>query len=264
MITALFLILIVVFAFHMHILIGLSIYFMPLWFILSVIASLIVVLLFVLIQLPLLKHTKLFNKYKIYLYKSIAVFLDVFIFRLRMEVVGQANVPKSGRLTIYVNHKSYADPVIVMHAINRPTTFTPKMEVYKFPFMHSMLKSIGAFPIDRASDRNTARAMVEAIKVVKEGMAMVIFPEGGIKDRGDIKMVAMRAGAYRLGVKAEADLLPVSIEGSTMIKHNIPFKRTKIKVTIHKPIAFEDVKGMKTSDIADKVFHIINEELTKK
>jgi 1-acyl-sn-glycerol-3-phosphate acyltransferase len=150
-----------------------------------------------------------------------------------------------------------------MEIIDRPTSYTPKMSVYKLPIMHMLLKSVGAFPIDRSSDRNTARAMVDAIKVVKQGVAMVIFPEGGIKDRNDIKMVAMRAGAYRVGMKAEADLLPVSIDGSTDIKHNLPFKRTKIIVTIHEVIKYEDVKDLKTADLADKVFHIINSSLEK-
>lgn len=263
MISALFIISSLAYTYLLYVLTNLNYYFIPLWLLAGIILGFITTLLFVIVQLPILEKTKLLNRYKIYTYRSVAYFLNRYIFRLKLEVVGKENIPKSGRLTIYANHKSYADPVIVMEAINRATSFTPKSGVYEFPFMHQMLASLGSFPIDRSSDRNTARAMVEAIKVVKKGMAMVIFPEGGIKDRNDTKMVAMRAGAYRLGVKAEADLLPVSIDGSIMIKHNLPFKRTKIKVTIHDLIKYEDIKGLKTSDLADKVFHIINEELTK-
>ncbi|MCD4826196.1 MAG: 1-acyl-sn-glycerol-3-phosphate acyltransferase [Acholeplasmataceae bacterium] len=263
MISAIFIILSIAFTYGLHLIINLSYYYILLWIIPGVILGLIFTVLFILVQIPLLTRTKLFNRYKIYLYRSVAYFLNRYIFRLRLEIVGRENIPKTGRLTVYANHKSYADPVVIMEAVTRPTSYTPKSGVYKYPFMHGMLRSIGAFPIDRSSDRNTARAMVEAIKVVKQGMAMVIFPEGGIKDRNDIKMVAMRAGAYRLGVKAEADMLPISIDGTTMIKHNLPFKRTKIKVTIHELIKYEDVKGLKTSDLADKVFHIINDSLTK-
>lgn len=263
MVTAVFFILTIAFTYGLHLITNLSYYYLFLWFVAGVILGLLFTVVFVLVQLPALSKTKLFNKYKIYLYRSVAFFLNRFIFRLKLEITGRENIPKSGRLTVYANHKSYADPSIVMEAITRPTSYTPKSGVYKYPFMHEMLVSLGSFPIDRDSDRNTARAMVEAIKVVKQGMAMVVFPEGGIKDRNDIKMVAMRAGAYRLGAKAEADMLPVSIDGSIMIKHNIPFKRTKIKVTIHELIKYEDVKGLKTSDLADKVFHIINKSLTK-
>lgn len=263
MISALFIISIIGFTAIMHFLVNDNYYLLPVWFILGILAAIIIVLLFVIVQLPIFNKLKVKNWYKNYTYRSIAYFLSRYFFRLKLEVIGRENIPLTGRLTVYANHKSYADPVILMEVIKRPTSYTPKMEAYKIPLMHMMLSSLGSFPIDRSSDRNTARAMVEAIKTVKEGMAMVIFPEGGIKDRNDIKMVAMRAGAYRLGLKAEANLLPVSIDGSTDIKNNLPFKRTKIKVTIHPVIKYEDIKGLKTSDLADQVFHIINHTLNK-
>lgn len=263
MITVLYFLTVLGFTAVMHFFVTQNYYFIPLWLFLGLIVGFIITVLFIIIQLPILNKLSFLNRYKSHLYRSVAFYLDHIVFRLKIDVEGKENIPKDGRLTVYANHKSYADPVILMEVINRPTAFTPKMGVYKLPFMHMLLTSVGSFPIDRSSDRNTARAMVDAIKVVKQGVAMVIFPEGGIKDRNDIKMVAMRAGAYRLGIKAEANLLPVSIEGSTQIKHNIPFKRTKIKVTIHKPILFEDVKDLKTSVLADKVFNIINHTLTK-
>jgi 1-acyl-sn-glycerol-3-phosphate acyltransferase len=263
MITTMFLVIAVLFTAMMHVLVESSYYILPLWLLLSLVVSFVLTLLLIIMQLPLLYNLSYTNRYKNYVYRSVAYFLNRFILRLKLEVHGLENVPKDGRLTIYANHKSYADPVVLMEIIDRPTSYTPKMSVYKLPIMHMLLKSVGAFPIDRSSDRNTARAMVDAIKVVKQGVAMVIFPEGGIKDRNDIKMVAMRAGAYRVGMKAEADLLPVSIDGSTDIKHNLPFKRTKIIVTIHEVIKYEDVKDLKTADLADKVFHIINSSLEK-
>ena len=247
----------------MHYFVNQNLYLLPVWLIVGFLLGFIFTLLFIIIQLPIMNKVSLLNNYKHRLYRSVAYFLDHIILRLKIDVEGIENVPKDGRLTIYANHKSYVDPIILMEVIHRPTSYTPKMSVYKLPIMHTLLTSVGSFPIDRSSDRNTARAMVDAIKVVKQGVAMVIFPEGGIKDRNDIKMVAMRAGAYRLAVKAEANLLPISIDGSTSIKYRAPFRTTKIKVTIHKPILFEDVKHLKTADLADKIFHIINEALLK-
>ena len=263
MITATYFLSVIGFTLVMHFLVNDNYYLLPVWFIIALLVGFIVTLLLVIIQLPFLNKVSLLNGYKHRLYRSVAYFLNHIILRIKLDVTGIENIPKDGRLTIYANHKSYVDPIILMEVVNRPTSYTPKMSVYKLPIMKQLLTSVGAFPIDRSSDRNTARAMVDAIKVVKQGVAMVIFPEGGIKDRNDIKMVAMRAGAYRLGMKAEANLLPISIDGTTHIKHNYPFKSTKIKVTIHEPILYDDVKDLKTADIADKVFHIINESLEK-
>ncbi|RJX26184.1 MAG: 1-acyl-sn-glycerol-3-phosphate acyltransferase [Acholeplasma sp.] len=237
-------------------------YFVILWIITGAVVSFIVTVLFILANFPIMKWTKFTNRYKYYLTRSTSEWLIFFFMRLKIHVEGLENIPKDGPLCIYANHKSYADPFIVFHFMNRPTTFTPKMSVYKAPLIGLWLKYLGAFPIDRSSDRNTARAMVDAIKVIKDGMAMTIYPEGGIKDRDDVKMVAMRAGAYRVAMKAEANLLPVSIQGTTRIKHRAPWRVTKIKVVIHPLIPYQSIKEKTTAEVADQVFHIINDRLS--
>lgn len=236
-------------------------YLIPLWLLLGPFIGMLMVILFIVLNFPIFKFTSYTNRYKFYVAKSTSKFLNHVLLRLHIEITGQENIPKDGLLTIYANHKSYADPFIIFEGMTRPMTFTPKMGVYKIPVLHTWLKYLGAFPIDRSSDRNTAKAMVEAIKVVKTGMAMMIFPEGGIKDRDDEKMVAMRAGAYRLATKAQANLLPVSIIGTTQIKKRAPFRATHIKMIIHPLVTYESVKNKKTSEIAEDMFLIINDKL---
>lgn len=238
-------------------------YFILLWFVLGAVASFIATVLFIILHFPFMKLSKVTNPYKYYVTRSTGHWLTIFFMRLKIDIKGKENIPKDGPLCVYANHKSYADPFIVFEFMKRPTTFTPKMSVYKAPLIGLWLKYLGAFPIDRSSDRNTARAMVDAIKVIKEGMAMTIFPEGGIKDRNDEKMVAMRAGAYRVAMKAGADLLPVSIQGTTLIKHRAPWRRTKIQVIIHPVVKYEDIKEKTTSEVADLMFHQINNHLVK-
>lgn len=236
-------------------------FLVPLWIILGYAVGFLMVVFTLFIHLPYNKKTDVKNKYKYYVTRSVAFFVNHLVLNLRIKVEGIENVPEDGLLTLYANHKSYADPFIILETIKRPTTFTPKMSVYKIPLVHSWLKSMGAFAIDRSSDRNTAKAMVEAIKVVKEGMGMLIFPEGGIKDRNDIKMVAMRAGAYRVATKAGANLLPISLHGTTKIKHRAPFRSTKISVIIHPVIPYEDIKDLTTTEVADLMFEKINDTL---
>ena len=262
MISLLFLIFIAAFMYLMTLVVE-NLWFLPLWFFLGIIVSFFAIVIFIVIQFPIFKHTKFTNPYKYYVCRSTSHWLIIFFLRLRIQITGKENIPNDGLLTVFANHKSYADPFIVFEIMKRPTTFTPKMSVYKLPLVGTLLKYLGAFPIDRSSDRNTARAMVDAIKVFKEGMAMAIFPEGGIKDRNDEKMVAMRAGAYRVAMKAGADLLPISIQNTTSIKYRAPFRSTKIIVVIHPVVRYEDVKHLTTLEVADKMFNIINQKLVK-
>lgn len=253
---------------------GLFVYFMstlvdviwliPLWVILGYVVGFLVVVFVLFIHLPYNKLTNVTDKYQYYVTRSTAFFYNHFMMNLRIRVQGKENIPTGGILTIYGNHKSYADPFIILEIIKRPTTFTPKMAVYKLPVIGAWLKTMGAFPIDRQSDRNTAKAMVEAIKVVKGGMAMLIFPEGGIKDRNEEKMVAMRAGAYRVATKAGSDLLPISIIGTTEIKKRAPFLPTRIDVIIHPVVKFDTIKEKTTTEIADYMFKIINDPIEKR
>jgi len=248
------------FTYFLTIWVGL-LYLIPLWFILGYVFGWLMVVFVLFIHLPYNKLTPVTDKYQYYVTRSTAFFVNHLVLRLKIKVKGIENVPSDGKLTIYANHKSYADPFIILELIKRPTTFTPKMSVYRLPLVGKWLKYMGAFPIDRSSDRNTAKAMVDAIKVVKDGLAMLIFPEGGIKDRNDIRMVAMRAGAYRVAIKAGANLLPISIQGTTNVKHRAPFRSTKINVIIHPVVLFEDVKDKSTTEIADMMFNTINTQL---
>jgi len=234
-------------------------YLVPLWFLLGYPIAILLAILVVVIHLPVMMVISTTNPYKSYVTRSTARFANRFVLRLKIKITGIENVPKKGILTIYANHKSYADPFIILDIIRRPTTFTPKMSVYKTPFLGHWLKSIGAFPIDRKSDRNTARAMIEAIKEVKSGNAMMIFPEGGIKNRDEENMVAMRAGAYKVAIKAGADILPIRLIGTTEIKKRAPFRRTKIHVVISPVIPYASYKSETTAAVAERVFKVINQ-----
>ena len=240
---------------------GLSLAWIPLWIFLGYFLGVILTILLVMAHLPFMKLISTTHPYKAYINTSAATFLNRFILRLRIKIEGLENIPKEGVLTVYANHKSNADPFILLQVIKRPLTFTPKMSVYTMFWMGSWLKAMGAFPIDRQSDRNTARAMIDAIKEVKKGNAMMIFPEGGIKDRDLEDLVALRAGAFKVPVKAGADILPIRMIGTTEIKHRAPWRCTKIKVVISKVMPFETFKDKPTSDVADLVLKFINQKI---
>lgn len=261
MISALFMIIWALSVIVPTLLFGLPLYYIPLWVILGYFVGLLLTVLFVMAHLPFMKLISTTHPYKAYINTSAATFLNRFVLRLKINVEGKENIPKDGVLTVYANHKSNADPFILLQVIKRPLTFTPKMSVYRMFWMGSWLKTMGAFPIDRQSDRNTARAMIDAIKEVKNGNAMMIFPEGGIKDRDKEDLVALRAGAFKVPVKAGADILPIRMIGTTEIKHRAPWRVTKIKVVISKVIPFESFKGIPTSQVADLVLNVINQKV---
>src|SRR5690554_1468060 len=236
----------------------LSNYWIILWIFLGYFVGITTVILVLIIHIYSFKFTSLMNKYKYYVFQSTAYFLSVYIFNLKIKIVGMENVPKDGKLVVYTNHKSYLDPVIAIQAINRPMSFTPKSTLYKIPILKDAMKQMHCMPVYRDDNRKTAKALVQTIKNIEQGFSMVVFPEGGRKNRDQDNIVATRTGAFQIAVKPKATILPMTIIGNSEIQHRAPFRRTKIDVIIHQPILYEDYQALKTSEIGDMVMEVIN------
>lgn len=237
---------------------GLSIGFLPLWIILGYAAAWIAMALILTLMLPYGKYTKVDNKFKHYFIRSIAKFISIFVLRLDIKVVGKEKMPKTGGFVMYANHKSYADPFILYQLINRPAGMAAKKGIYKLPIIRNWMPMFGCIQIDRDSNREAAKSILKGIDQIKKGMIMAIFPEGGIKDRDDEQMVAIRAGAYKLATKAGAPIVPITMIGTTDVKNRAPWRKTKIKVIIHDPIFKEEYDLISTAQLGEKVAAMVN------
>lgn len=236
-------------------------YFIILWVILGFFVGWIMILLGLVFHTYVFGKLPLNSKYKYFGWQSAARAIGLLVFNLRIEVVGKENVPMDGKLVAYSNHKSYLDPLIAIQAIDRPMGFTPKSTLLKIPFFKDVILRMSCMPIYREDNRKTAKALVQTIKNIEDGFAMIVFPEGGRKNRDTDSVLATKAGSFQLAVKPKATILPMTIIGNSQIQHRAPFRVTKIKVVIHQPIPYEDYKDLTTQQIGDLVSEKINEGL---
>jgi len=251
---------------------GLTIYFgitliSPLWYFIVLyvltgyLIGVFVLVLLLILLMPIMKITKNDSKLKYYLAKSAATFINIFILRAYVTSEGKENIPKKGKLTVYANHKSQTDPILLMPKFNRGLAFTPKISLYKIPILSNYMNYIGCLPIDRDDNRRTARTMIQAIKNVEKGHAMLIFPEGGIKSRDTESMVDIRGGAYKIGEKSKSDFLPITIKGATKFNNRKWWQIVKVHIVIHPVVKYEDVKDLNTLELGKKMFDIINSSI---
>lgn len=238
-------------------------YYIILWFLLGYAVGALSVVIALIFHIYLWQKLPLMNRFKYYGWQSLARFLSVFVFNLSIRIKGKENIPKDGKMVVYANHKSYLDPVIAIQVINRPMAFTPKSSLYKIPILNDGMKQMNCMPVYRDDTRKTAKALVQTIKNIEAGFSMVVFPEGGRKNRDQDSVIATRAGAFQIAVKPKATILPMTIIGNSEIQHRAPFRKTKIKVIIHKPITFEDYEGMSTAEIGNVVMDVINSGFDK-
>lgn len=149
-----------------------------------------------------------------------------------MVVEGRENLPKMGPLLIASNHQSYTDPAVLIYAIDRPVWWMAKRSLFKGWFVSWFLRQVHVFGVNR--EKQDLVALAHAQKLLDQGKALLIFPEGtrhpGALGRGHDGIAYM---ALRTGVP----IVPVALTGTELIPHvlHTPFHFQKLKAVIGEP-----------------------------
>lgn len=109
--------------------------------------------------------------------RFIARVLLFLLFSIR--ITGRENVPKTGSLIVCANHTSPLDPVLLGAKSNRVICFMAKEELMKTRFTKWLFKKYYVIPAKR--DGSDAMAVKTALRLLKNGKVLGIFPEGTTK-----------------------------------------------------------------------------------
>jgi 1-acyl-sn-glycerol-3-phosphate acyltransferase len=129
-----------------------------------------------------------------------------------VKVTGLDKIDTSKPHVYAVNHASALDiPVLY---VNLPFQFRIvfKKELLAYPIVGWQLKRSGQVCIDQQKPANSIAAIRSAVKSLKAGMPLVIYPEGGRTPDGEIK--PFLPGAFFLAIKAQVDIVPVALVGT--------------------------------------------------
>jgi len=176
------------------------------------------------------------------------------------EVKGKENVPQKGGLILASNHVSYLDPVVLGVSLKRKIYFIAKEEVFKNIFCHLFLSGLNAFPVNR--NKTDIVAFKKAIKVLKEGNILGIFPEGTRSYDGELK--DLKTGVFKIAKKTGVPVLPVGINGTYDIyppKRRFPiFFKYKILVNYGIPQYFSE-EDIKDKDNLEKAINLLHNQI---
>ena len=124
-----------------------------------------------------------------------------------IKAVGRENIP-DGPVVICPNHSSLGDPFFVAFAFGRrPMRAMAKIEVMRIPFVGWILGKAGVFGVDR--DKADMKAVKTALKALKDGNKLLLFPEGTRVKEGE--SVAIKTGAAMFATRTNTPLMPVYI-----------------------------------------------------
>ncbi len=161
------------------------------------------------------------------------------------RVVGAENMIEEGPCIIAANHCSYLDPPLVGVACQRAIHYLARKSLLDIPVLGPILPQLNVIPVDQKNaDRS---ALMGAIRVVRNGGAVLIFPEGSRSPDG--KLQPAQPGIGMIVAKTGAPVVPVRISGSFQAfpRGTATPRFVPVKVTIGAPLFFE---GSGTEDRA--------------
>ena len=170
-------------------------------------------------------------------YRTIYALLSGIIgFLFNIKVINKEREPDDGGYVVCANHVSATDPIALCYAFRKNQVhFMAKKELFKVPVLAPLIKTMGAFPVDRGG--SDVGAIKNAISLVEQKKSMGIFPQGHRYPGEDPRGTKTKNGVALIATKTGADILPCYI----WRKKNAfkLFRRTY--VIIGKPIPFESL-----------------------
>jgi 1-acyl-sn-glycerol-3-phosphate acyltransferase len=140
--------------------------------------------------------------------KPLTVVVMRLLFGLRSR--GTEHIPAQGPVLLVANHVSVLDPPLVGGAAPRKVSFLAKAELFDIPLFGGLIRRLGAQPLRReGADAGALRA---ALRVLKSGGALLVFPEGTRGEEGVLGPA--KPGAGMLAVLGGAQVIPVYVSGS--------------------------------------------------
>ena len=151
----------------------------------------------------------------------------------QFDFQGQENIPRKGGAILAINHVSYLDFAIAgtgVLPVKRYVRFMAKKEIFDNKIAGPLMRGMHHINVDRS---NGSASFVTALRALKAGEIIGIFPEGTISTSFEIK--GLKSGAVRLAAGADVPIIPTIVWGGQRVytkgvKPN--FKRGKTPVTV--------------------------------
>src|SRR4051812_18187952 len=139
----------------------------------------------------------------------------------RLEVTGIEHFPVSGPVIVASNHLSFIDSVVIPVVAPRPVRFLAKEEYFTGTGLRgrasaAFFRVIRAVPVSRDGTRDALAALSLAQRVLENGEAFGIYPEGTRSRDG--RLYRGRTGVAWLALATRSPVLPVALYGTNDVQ----------------------------------------------
>ena len=171
---------------------------------------------------------------------------------------GHGQVPEAGPVILASNHIGWLDGPLLIATTPRPAHALVKSEMFEGK-TGLLMKVAGQISVQRRS--TDAGAVRQAVRALRAGQVVVIYPEG---TRGDGEFTAIKGGVGYLALVTGAPVVPVAIFGTRQVGEASsakPAKGARIDVIYGAPIQFAHHDWPREKESVSEATHLIHQHL---
>ena len=136
---------------------------------------------------------------------------------VHIHTVGLEKLDASRTYIFMSNHVSNLDPPLMLPLIPRRTSVMAKKELFDIPLLGKAMRMGSLVPVDRKNRDAGISAVRAAADVIRQGINMTIYVEGGRSFDG--KLIKFKKGPFYLAVECGVPVVPVTVVGT---QHAMP------------------------------------------
>ena len=179
-----------------------------------------------------------------------------FLFKLlfiKIETSGSEHIVAGKTYIFMVNHVSLLDIPLVGGFVPGFLRGIEASSQHKWPLYGLVMGRLGNIPIERENVHASLSVVDKALTMLKSGVSIVVFPEGGRSLDGTMKV--FKKLPFHLAKKSSCDLIPIGISGMFERNNRNSFKIRPGKVTLRigEAISGTHLQQMETLEIRDMV-----------
>ena len=176
-----------------------------------------------------------------------------------LKVSGLDRIDTSKPHVYAVNHASALDIPVLYVYLPFQFRIAFKKELLAYPVVGWHLKQSRQICIDQQNPSRSISSIRAALKGLKAGLPLVIFPEGGRTPDGEIK--PFLPGAFFLAIKAQVDIVPVALVGTYELlpMDTYHIKCRPLEMRVGEPISTEGLTMRDMEALSAKVQHAVED-----
>lgn len=164
--------------------------------------------------------------------------LTIRILLLPVKVEGREHLNKNQSYVFVSNHQGAFDIFLIYGFLGRNFKWMMKYQLRKMPFIGMACQAAHHIFVDKRGTAKIKQTYLEARQTLKDGMSLVVFPEGARTFTGH--MGDFKRGAYMLASDLQLPVVPLTINGSFQVMPRMRDMKWvqwhPLTLTIHEPI----------------------------